>query len=230
MFQPDLIIEATATCDRACAGCYAPNVTVAKSDAAVFYSEHPELFLNPNVVETSLSALPRTPTLISIRGGEPTQHPELAAIIQSCLKHAKTVVLETHGRWLLPKDVAHYKALLPVLMQSNVVIKLSFDQMHGLSVDDLKTITDILGFNNLQYLIAITEPDDASLRSSRARCSWIPDDNIVYQPKAATLKDLTAPPLGVLTVKGSLVRTLTVKQTFLAISNVNNREESRLAI
>ena len=67
-FTPELIVEATTVCDRACNGCYAPNV-VSKEDATLLLKNSPSLFLTQEKLASTLSLLPEIPRNISVRGG-----------------------------------------------------------------------------------------------------------------------------------------------------------------
>ena len=212
-FTPDLIVEATSVCDRACSGCYAPNV-VSTQSMHILYTERPDLFLSPHMTAIVLSKFESSLQLISIRGGEPTRHPELAKLISLCGQIAATVVVETHGRWLLPENVASNSELLKAVKTAGATIKLSFDRMHGLRSQQLKIITDFLNENRIRYLVAITELDETQFMNSRRECSWIPNDQIIFQQKTNSNESLSNPPCGVLNVRGQTVKNLNVKKEF----------------
>jgi hypothetical protein len=152
--------------------------------------------------------------LISIRGGEPTRHPGLGEIVALCGRIAKTICVETHGRWLLPDSVDASAALLREIKESDATIKLSFDRMHGLRPQQLRIITDFLNENRIRYLVAITDIDKSNFIETRQECHWIPDDKIVFQLKTTSIGDLSNPPLGVLNIGGKIVKNLNVKAEF----------------
>jgi len=201
-FQPEFIVEATSVCDRACVGCYAPNF-VSKKSALEIYQERPELFLSPIKAESCLSDFAaKSLSLISIRGGEPSLHPELAAILLSCAKRTSQVMLETHGRWLETPD--KYRDLISVIAATGVAIKLSFDQMHGLSPAELKSISRLLSDQSIPLYVAITEVSEADFLRARSLCSWLADKSIIYQPKVFATNQLFRPSRGVLGVDGKI--------------------------
>lgn len=218
-FHPDLIVEATAVCDRACAGCYAANVVSTKNPSQL-YEEKPELFLSPeDVVRTLGSFSPQSLKLVSIRGGEPARHPFLDRIVSACLRIARTVCVETHGRWLLPEQREAFHRLIGEIEAQKAVIKLSFDGMHGLTIQQLMQITEFLDERSIGYLVAITELNEEAFLDRRKLCDWVPDSRIVYQPKASELTGLVLPRHGVLTVNGTLKTALTVRRGFLPNSD-----------
>lgn len=203
-FVPDLIIEATAVCDRACLGCYAPNV-VSKESADKLYHKNPDLFLNPNLIKNILDQFSHQElATISIRGGEPTRHPKLNKIFEYCKNAACSVVLETHGRWLL-MDTKESEDLLSSLVKHQVTVKISFDEMHGLDTADLRTITEALEVHRVSYLVAITENTKQEFLRTRSLCSWILDSQIIFQRKVFSQEGLLKPACGVLSVDGNLV-------------------------
>lgn len=209
-FQPDLIVEATSLCDRACSGCYAPNVISKKPER--LYESRPELFLNPQTADSALRAIQNNDlSLISIRGGEPTLHPEIVSIISSCAKCGSLVMLETHGRWLLPENVQPYAGLVSVLAELRVAVKLSFDSMHGLSVPQLSAISKYLQENSIRLFVAITEQDEQSFNAVRSGCTQISDAQIIFQKKARDLESLIRPKFGVLGVTGIIAEQLSSK-------------------
>jgi organic radical activating enzyme len=213
-FHPDLIIEATTVCDRACQGCYAPNV-VSKKDIQSMYVENPALFLSSCNLSSSLNNSNGV-AVIAIRGGEPTRHPKLIELLEIASHHAKEIYLETHGRWILSADkkqnsLSEWSELLDSCRQLNVQIKLSFDRMHGLSESELKETTETLAQQQIKWLVAITEPDSEHFQSTRAKCAWIPDHQIIFQKKALTGEHLIRPKVGVITVNGMIKSTVTSK-------------------
>ena len=209
-FTPDLIVEATSVCDRACVGCYAPNV-VSQESAQSLYLKQPGLFLSPDAIEKALRQFDTSLGSIAIRGGEPTRHPELASIIRSCSKNAERVYVETHGRWLLPEAIRENKNILSVIEETKAIVKVSFDQMHGLSSNQLSKITDFLSWNDISYYVAITENNAESFKITRSRCAWISDEKIIYQLKARQNNELVRPQFGVLGVDGKIMANLNSK-------------------
>jgi len=233
-FNPDLIVEVTSVCDRACVGCYAPNV-IATGSPQEIYDSSPSLFLSPADLKHTLdqiatiSSTASMPSHISLRGGEPTRHPLLSELIGLLSVESTSVYLETHGRWLLPQSVRAYKGLINSLIDNGTTVKLSFDSMHGLSKDDLKTITDILSVNAVKFLIAITESNDNTFELARSRCDWIPDSQIIVQPKATSASALVKPKMGVIGVDGRLKTSLNSKSSF-AVPPSASEHERRIAL
>lgn len=209
-FTPDLIIEATSVCNRACHGCYAPNVVSIES-ATDLFNKKKELFLDPIALEEILIRNEIRPKLISIRGGEPSLHPLLNEVIRVAAIHSEKVVIETHGRWLLPGSVEEYSKLTREIQSLGVTVKISFDKMHGLSKEELQEITQFLDWNFIPFLIAITEETEQDFEISRNQCAWIPSEKIIFQKKAFSQHDLIQPEIGVVSVKGRLNDGLSVK-------------------
>jgi len=208
-FSPALIVETTSVCDRACAGCYAPNLVSKESPAQVLKSM-PHLFLKPESLTLALSHFDGIDS-VALRGGEPTRHPLLANLIQISSANAQTVYIETHGRWLLDEANAHTEDLLSVIKSTGAVVKLSFDSMHGLAAEDLKVATDRLASRDIGFLVAITEPDEASFQRSLFLCSFIPKNKIVFQNKIFVSEQLIQPKLGVIGVDGQIRNSLNSK-------------------
>jgi len=208
-FQPDLIIEVTGACNRACVGCYAPNV-VAK-DTASIYETRPELFLKTPSLNNTLSEITAHVSIASVRGGEPTLHPEIATLLKMTAIHADQVFLETHARWLLEENFIPYMGLLEAITKNGVIVKISFDKMHGLKPDELQRIIHFLNWHDVEYRIAITESNFAEYIATRSLCHFIEDNKIIFQPKAATESELVKPLIGTINVRGEMKRTLTHK-------------------
>ena len=100
-FCPDLIVEVTSICDRACSGCYALNIVSKKSKMAV-YEQFQNLFLDSTVFSARLGEIADSAQTISFRGGEPTRHPFLSRLLElTADKTDSKIYLETHGRWVL---------------------------------------------------------------------------------------------------------------------------------
>ena len=210
-FRPDLVIEVTTACNRACNGCYAPNVFSNKSGEELITKDS-SLFMNVEKLRNLIQSWTTfNPEIVSIRGGEPSLHPQLPKIIFELSKFNSEIFLETHGRWLLEQNKTSYLGLLNALSMSNSTVKISFDSMHRLSPSDLKQMTDFLSASRINYVIAITEKTDADLMTSRNLCSWVPDDKIFFQYKADKTEELLKPTIGVINVRAEIVESLNYK-------------------
>jgi molybdenum cofactor biosynthesis enzyme MoaA len=207
-FTPDLIVEVTGACNRACAGCYAPNV-VAK-DASEFFEKRPELFLKTEALNNALSEIACV-EIASVRGGEPTLHPELPSILNMIATRAKQVFLETHARWVIADDFIPYMNLLKVIIDNGIFVKISFDKMHGLKSDELHRIVTFLNWHEVDYRIAITEVTLADYLESRSLCQFVSEDKIIFQQKAISTDELVRPTVGTINVRGELKDTLNHK-------------------
>ena len=208
-FVPDLIVEATSVCDRACAGCYAPNVVTTQSKSDLFRT-NPEFFLEPSALKSALRTLEHSVPVhtLAIRGGEPSRHPLLPELIAIAATSSSKVILETHGRWIL-EGGSGANALLQACRDNNVQVKISFDRMHGLAADKLKTIWDLLQAQGLQILVAVTESSEAEFLKTRSLCHWVPESQIIFQMKAKSDADLVRPNVGVINRSGQLSLRLT---------------------
>lgn len=210
-FKPDLIVEVTSACNRACPGCYAPNVVSSKSASELIKLDS-SLFLSlQSLNETLMFWDQELPKLISIRGGEPSLHPELPSILKSFKFFSRDIVIETHGRWLLAKNRNSYEELIQSILEAGIIIKISYDSMHGLSAEELMEITDYLKACGGKYLIAITENTTKEFEVTRNTITWIDDENILYQVKAKGMDELLKPRLGVINTKGILKSDLNSK-------------------
>lgn len=222
-FTPALIVEATSVCDRSCPGCYAPNV-VSKLSSENLFAERPDLFLDPHKLDEILSKVNTTPNekigIASIRGGEPTRHPNLLAIVELLSHSAEKVFIETHGRWIVDLDT-NYADLLDGCRKNRTVIKLSFDKMHDGASLPLRKITDTLDKMKIGYLIAITESSEHEFLLTRAICYWVPNSKISFQKKAVKVDELIMPEIGVVRVNGTFSHTLNSKISF----KTNSRTE-----
>jgi molybdenum cofactor biosynthesis enzyme MoaA len=207
-FQSDLIVEVTGACNRSCSGCYAPNV-VAK-DATKIFEKRPELFLKTESLSDALDSI-HSVRIASIRGGEPTLHPKIAELLKVTANHAEQVFLETHGRWLIEENFAPYTGLLEAIKTNGVIVKISFDKMHGLKEDELQRMTHFLNWHDVDYRIAITEPTLTEYMATRSMCAWISEEKIIYQPKATNSDELIKPTVGTINVRGELKSTLNHK-------------------
>jgi MoaA/NifB/PqqE/SkfB family radical SAM enzyme len=211
-FLPDLVIEVTGACNKACKGCYAPNVVSGETPEALF-EKRPELFLGIVELNRSFLAVEEIIGITSIRGGEPTLHPSLPLILTMAKCHARQVILETHGKWLLEEKRSN---LLQSIKDNKVIVKISFDKMHGTKADDLRKMTDILDHEGIQYWIAITEESLTDFLETRNLCYWVESDSIIFQPKASNESELMRPTLGTVNVRGEFSSTLTHKFEALA--------------
>ena len=209
-FKPDLIIEATKVCDRKCVGCYAPN------DFGRFGENSAAASVNIMALQQSLHALNlnKRLELIAVRGGEPTLHPQLEGVLDLALEFAKQVAVETHGRWLLYEDVQSVKTLSAVKKQG-VVVKISFDRMHGLSRVDLRKMTLRLDAIAVPWWIAITELNSEAMVNTRNQMGWVADSQIIFQNLATARHELIEPKYGVISVNAQLKSTVTVKASFV---------------
>lgn len=209
-FNPDLIVEVTGICDRACAGCYAPNL-ISKFSPEELFREKPEMFLTAEQLNFTLNGLKTKIESVALRGGEPSRHPYLADLLAVAHQHSKKVCVETHGRWVLNEA----ESLTQVSAKLGTILKISFDRMHGLSADELRTITDRLSKVRVEWIVAITEATESEFIKTRELCNWIPNEKIIYQKKASSLHDLIEPRIGVIKLNGNLARTLTTKRDFV---------------
>lgn len=216
-FIPDLIIEVTSACNRACIGCYAPNV-VSNEGALELYRKNPNLFLKTTVLKTALSELRTLPLLTAIRGGEPSLHPEIQTLLVLASKYSSHVMLETHARWLLPESAPENKETIRVIRENNIIVKISFDKMHGMKKHELQKITDFLSWNEIDYRIAITESSLADYLMTRSLCSWIEEGKIIFQQKAKDERGLIKPSIGTINVRGELKKT--VNHKFMSESEI----------
>ena len=215
-FQPDLVVEATAVCDRQCAGCYAPNV-ISREAPIEMLARRPDLFLAPATLQAALqSHLQQRSTpirIVGIRGGEPTRHPHLTDILSALRSNTDAAIyLETHGRWLL-SDTPNTE-LLTALAAHHSIVKLSFDRMHGLAADELRDLTRRLSQSGVAWCVAITEQDEAAFSNTRATCSWIDDNRLFYQPKVYSAAALLRAECSVISVSGRLSGGLSVRSEF----------------
>lgn len=210
-FKPDLIVEVTKVCNRACNGCYAPNV-VSRESSEDLLKKDPGLFLSVSDLQCALLSLNTVvPRNISIRGGEPSLHPNLAGLLNVLRFFSQEIVIETHGRWALDETVSQHDDLLTMIQFNKVKIKVSFDSMHGLSDQELLEITSNLEAKGIQYLIAITEDGLDKFQVTRNRIPWVKDEKLIYQPKASQSEGLYQPPMGVINCKGQISGGLTAK-------------------
>lgn len=210
-FRPDLVVEVTNVCDRACNGCYAANIVSKKSKEEVYESMQ-GLFLDPDKLSELCFGLEEKVDSISLRGGEPTRHPKLTKIIEIVRTISKQVFLETHGRWITEDES---EALLKCLSQHGVIVKISFDKMHGLKSSTLEKICNILREKKISYTIAITEKSFADFLFSRRLCHFEEDNSkFIYQKKVKTFANLTSPKVGVVNTNGYLIDSFNTRSSF----------------
>lgn len=210
-FKPDLIIEVTSTCNRSCTGCYAPNVVSNKS-AKDLMAEKPNLFLDVNQLENLIAFWEqKLPKILSFRGGEPSLHPELGRILQASRFFASELVIETHGRWLLEDQRQDYQEVITAVYETKTVVKISYDSMHRLRVDQLLEITSFLENLKIRFYIAVTENTVEEYHKTIEQVSFINPALFIFQKKALSSETLVRPELGVIDVSGQLNGGLTNK-------------------
>lgn len=207
-FMPDLVIEATSVCDRACVGCYAPNI-VSKKSSLNLLNSNPSLFLLPENLSRTFSDLSLDGKLISIRGGEPTRNPLLPELLAILAKSSARIYLETHGKWL--SSLEEREVLLNALHSTKSIVKVSFDSMHGTSVEELAEMIATLRENSIRFSVAITESSHELFLKSVAAIEFLKIEEIFFQSKATTQEALVKPSIGVVGVDGKLKGILSSK-------------------
>jgi len=125
----------------------------------------------------------------------------------------RTVVLETHGKWLL-KPNEKSDSLLNSIKNLNAVVKISFDKMHRTTAVELKMMTDALDFMGIEYWVAVTESSESSFNIIASHIDWVSEDHFVFQKKATSTEELIKPRHGVISSKGILNLGLTVHLDF----------------
>lgn len=208
LFKPDLIIEATSVCDRACIGCYAPNVVSKKSSQDLFIS-NPSLFLVPENLAQAIADLDLFGKVVSIRGGEPTRNPLLPELLSVLSRQSCNSYLETHGRWILSEE--ERASLIGALKANKTNVKLSFDSMHGTSIREIETMVTTLRANSIRLSVGITESTQDLFLKSNQELSHLKIDEVYFQNKATSADSLIRPAIGVVSVNGLLKKTLTSK-------------------
>ena len=199
-FAPDLIVEVTTVCDRACPGCYSPTLRT-HEDIEATHRSHPELFMSPETLDLAIVDLGERPDGMSLRGGEPSRHPRLAALIEVAARHTHRVWVETHARWLLGNN-RFAAEWLSVLVRTGSIVKVSYDRMHSLSEPQLRAVVKALDEARVRWSVAITEPDSASFAATRRECAWIEDERVIFQHKVRDHRLLVEPRLGTIDVAG----------------------------
>lgn len=212
LFMPDLVIEATSVCDRACVGCYAPNV-VSKKSSWDLLSSNPNLFLLPENLNRAVSELSLSGKLVSIRGGEPTRNPLLPELLAILAKSSPQIYLETHGKWL--SSLQEREILLEAIKATKSTVKISFDSMHGTSAEELAEMIATLRDSGIEISVAITESSQELFLKSVAGIEFLKIEEIFFQNKATTQESLVKPPIGVVGVDGRLRTTLSSKLSLL---------------
>jgi organic radical activating enzyme len=208
-FLPDLIVEVTSVCDRACPGCYSPTI---RSSAApdTLLREHPDAYLSPERLGKAFRDLNERDLRVSLRGGEPSRHAQLLDLVATADEFCKETYVETHARWLLT-DEPHVAIWLAGFREFQTVVKVSFDRMHSLSHEQLRAITDRLSEAQVRWVVAITEPTAQDFERTRALCPWVPEDKLIFQEKVRDHRLLVEPRLGTVSVDGSRKQRLTTK-------------------
>jgi hypothetical protein len=145
----------------------------------------------------------------AIRGGEPSTHPNLPALIRVADKYSGKVYIETHGRWLDPAiSTTHAEAILDACRDTDATLKISFDRMHGLSSTRLRIILDHVESNRVRWCVAVTEDSIADACEFLAGVSWLTVDNIFLQIKAKRAADLVKPRMAVIASDGTISLTV----------------------
>lgn len=211
-FLPDLIIEATNLCNKKCKGCYASNLVSTKSSLEIQKSQ-PELFLKTIDIESCIKRMNLMSKIkVSIRGGEPSLHPQISELIRTASKYSSELYLETHGNWIINSSSnEQYLSLLQALSETRAIVKISFDSMHGTNINALREMTAILDIENISYKIAITEYSFDEFLNQRKSVEWIDDFNIIYQKKVINYDELIKPIYGVIKTSGELHKSLNSK-------------------
>ena len=97
-----------------------------------------------------------------------------------------------------------YLSLFNSIVDNRVIVKISFDKMHGLKAEELQRIVHFLNWHDVDFKIAITEPTLTDDMATRSLCSFIKDEKIIYQPKAMNEDELIKPTIGTINVRGEL--------------------------
>ncbi len=215
-FQPDLVAEVTLSCDRRCPGCYSPTL-VTQDDPRQVIEARPELFLLPEVLDRLLGGLDEPALTVALRGGEPSRHPLLAALVEVAARHAQVVWVESHARWVL-KEPAWSAGWLETLARTEAVLKISYDRMHALKPATLREITTRLDRSRVAWNVAITEPTEGEFLRARAACPWIPEEYFIFQKKVRNHNELVHPRLGTIDPTGGRADGVTAQPAFLTLA------------
>ena len=211
-FRPDVIVEVTRACDRQCKGCYAPNILIGSSISSEILAE-PGLFLDATVLAQKLAIIATDEEKVnvtSIRGGEPSTHPNLPDLINVVSKHSKNIYIETHGRWLDPvRANQHTNAIIQACRDTGAILKISFDRMHGLSGTKLRAILDYVESNQIRWCVAVTENSLDEAKVFLSQYTWLHADKIFLQIKAKRASDLVKPTIAVIASDGNILLSVT---------------------
>ncbi len=206
-FNPDLVVEVTNVCNKSCPGCYAPNIITTKSNTKTNKNGK---FLRASDLENTWLNIPDVDT-VAIRGGEPTLNPEILNIISYISTRAKHVYLETNGDWIKDGD-----DLINSVKNSNLIVKLSVDSMHGSSIEETRKRIEKLKRHSIKSMIAVTEEDLTTFELFIEMHLSDFEGPILFQRKAKKIQDILKPRIGVLNTQGQLVNTVSVKSSFLS--------------
>lgn len=211
-FSPELIIESTQLCDKKCKGCYASNLVSTKSSLEIQKSQ-PDFFLDISKLEECILGLSlKNKIKISVRGGEPSLHPQIAELLKCAVLYSSELYLETHGNWIInSRKSEQYTNLIQAISKTKTIVKISFDSMHGTNQNSIREIISSLYQSNISYKVAITEYTLEEFLIQRKLVDWIDDSNIIYQKKALTHEELVKPIYGVIKTNGELSKTLNSK-------------------
>ena len=208
-FLPKVIIEATQVCDLSCDGCYAGNI-LSKNTPEQLIQKFPSMFLSHEALQSTLESVGESNFDLSIRGGEPSLHPNINSILETSRKKTTgNIYFETHGRWLL----GSCNKLANSLKTHAVIAKISYDSMHGTSKDDLKSMVKVLQDKGIDFLIAITEFSEAEFLEMRKTIPWVKSANIVFQKKAKNKEELIDPEF-IVAVNGKFKEQFALKRSF----------------
>lgn len=210
--NPDLIVEVTRACDHSFGGCYAPNVLVSKN--AGDYQNQDGLFLSRLNLQDCLDLISEPMDIVSVRGGEPTLHPNLEGLLQNLHSKARVIVLETHGRWLVQEP----ETLLKSLKQNAVVVKISFDTTHAIDASLLQKMIEVLDRFEIDYLVAITESTlDTFFKTFEPISLFVDHSKVIFQEKLSDFSRLVKPRIGVISAAGEFRTTISPKTSQFAL-------------
>jgi uncharacterized Fe-S cluster-containing radical SAM superfamily protein len=206
-FNADLIAEITSLCNRACVGCYAPNLISNQKPENVFEAS-PELFLDETEFENQLKRISTLHPVdsIALRGGEPSLHPKLPHLLKIAKRYSSTVYLETHGRWIL--EQSSYNHLLQACFNENIIIKISYDRMHGLSPVQLTNMIARLDEKPINWRLAVTESSIIAFEKTISEIQ-LDSEKVYFQQLATNSSELIQPKLGVIRRNGTWSNALT---------------------
>ncbi len=113
------------------------------------------------------------------------------------------------GCW--KKNRSSHNELIEALIELKVIVKVSFDKMHGSKKENLEEMIAFLRESKIDFKIAITEESLTDYLITRSLCSWVDDREIIFQLKAVTAEELIQPEIGTIDVQGRLNKTVTHK-------------------